>query len=185
MYMYMQQRSKIYFLLVLGVVAVLLPATTKAATTIGNNVTVGGLTTLTGGFISSASSTISSGGLHVRGALNASSTLQVAGATVLEGTVTLNSTLSSSIIPTTADTYNLGSYTASFANLFASSTVYSASSTVFNAISTSSVYVKSGTTNRGGQLILKAYNGTCYAVYIGLFNDGALGVTSTALSTCY
>ncbi len=244
--MHMQQRSKVYFLLALGVLAMLLPATAKAATTIGNNVSVGGtlgagglstltggfissasstissgglhvtgalnasstfqvagatvlsgtvtlgstmsvggLTTLTGGFISSASSTISSGGLHVTGALNASSTFQVAGATVLAGTVTLSSTLSSSLIPTTADTYNLGSFTASFASLFASSTVFSASSTVFNANSTSSVYIKSGIANRGGQLILKAYNGTCYAVYIGLFNDGALGVTSTALATCY
>lgn len=173
----MQQRKKMYFLLVLGMLAVLLPAVAKAATTIGNNVSVGGTLGVTGA--TTLSSTLGAGATTL-------SSLTVSGATILQGTVTLSSTLSSSIIPTTANTYNLGSYAASFASLYASSTVYAASSTIFNPSTTSTVYISSGTSGMGGQLVLKGANGTCYAVYIGNYDGvGRLGVTSTALTSCY
>lgn len=91
---------------------------------------------------------------------------------------------STQISPWANNASDFGNYGFAYKDVFASGTAYSASSTVFNESSSSSVYIKSGTTNRGGQLILKAYDGNCYAVYIGKFNDGALGVTSTAV-TCY
>ena len=94
-------------------------------------------------------------------------------------------TAAGNVSPEANNTRDLGAFGTAWNDVFASGTAYSASSTVNNTTNSSTVYIFSGLSNRGGQLVLKAYNGTCYAVYIGLFNDGALGVTSTALSTCY
>lgn len=71
-------------------------------------------------------------------------------------------------------------------NIFASGTVYAASSTLFNTTGTSTIFAKSSATNAGGAIVLKAYNGTCYSIYIGDpgIGSGAMGVTSTALSAC-
>lgn len=73
-----------------------------------------------------------------------------------------------------------------FNNIFSSGTVYSATTTLFNTTGTSTIFAKSSATNAGGALVLKAYNGTCYSIYIGDpgIGSGAMGVTSTALSAC-
>lgn len=121
------------------------------------------------------------------GNVSASGTLGVTGAVTLSDAlaVTGNTTLTGHLYAAANNSKNIGAYGTAFANVYASSTVYSASSTVYNPSTTSTVYVSSGASNTGGQLILKAHNGTCYAVYIGVFNNGVLGVTSTALSSCY
>jgi hypothetical protein len=69
-----------------GNIVSLFANTASVASTFG----VTGLSTLTGGFISSASSTVS-GGFQVAGALNASSTFQAAGPTVLGNTLSVSS----------------------------------------------------------------------------------------------
>ena len=111
-------KSKRILSFVLATIVALMPsAGALAATTVGNNVSVGGtlaatgaatlsstlgvtgLSTLTGGFISSASSSVGAG-LQVAGALSASGTLGVAGAAVLASTLSVASlaTLTSGFI---------------------------------------------------------------------------------------
>lgn len=123
------------------------------------------------------------------GTITATSTVTLNGAVTLGDAVgddiTITGYIASNVIPKTNDAYDLGAFAKAYNDVFASGTAYSASSTVYNPSTTSTVYVSSNATNIGGQIILKAYNGTCYAVYIGKFNDGQLGVTSTALSACY
>ncbi len=153
---------------------------------------VTGLLTPTGGISTSTLDGVVIGGSTV--AAGSFAALSATGAAVLNGTVALgNETgdditvtgyIASHIIAKTNNTYNIGSFGKAFANVYASSSVFMASSTITN-MSTSTLYLHSLGGNTGGQIVLKAYNGTCYAVYIGLFNDGALGVTSTALATCY
>ncbi len=143
-------------------------ALNSATLAVGGASTLTGLSTLTGGFISNASSSVGAD-LQVAGALNASGTALFGG----------------NLLPSGNNNKNIGAFGTAFQNIYASSSLFAASSTINNATATSTEYIFSNTANRGGQLVLKAYNGTCYAVYIGLFNDGALGVTSTALSTCY
>ncbi|MSU75701.1 MAG: hypothetical protein EXS55_04275 [Candidatus Magasanikbacteria bacterium] len=111
-----------------------------AATTVGNNVSVGGtlaavgaatlssslsvsgLSTLTGGFISNASSSVGAG-LQVAGALSASGTLGVAGAAVLASTLSVASlaTLTSGFISNASSSVGAGLQVAG--NLSVSSTL--------------------------------------------------------------
>lgn len=137
------------------------------ATVLAGTASIAGLSTLSGGFISSASSSVLR--LQVAGTLNASSTAFFGG----------------NLIPSSNNSRNIGAYGTAFQNIYTSSSLFAASSTIFNANSTSTVFIDSSATNRGGQIVLKAYNGTCYAIYIGDFNAGLTGVTSTALASCF
>lgn len=92
----MDKRNKILSFVLALALLVLPSAAAFAATTIGNNVSVGGtlgstgLSTLTGGFLSNASSTIAAGGLTVSGMLNASSGIMISGGVNYTGSLAAN-----------------------------------------------------------------------------------------------
>ena len=110
----MWARFALYAFLVAAAVAMLLPLSfASAATSIGNNVSVGGTLSVTGlstfvaGFISSASSTVASS-LNVSGRLNVSSTMFIAG----------------DILPEANNTRDIGVYGTAFNDVFSSGTIY-------------------------------------------------------------
>src|SRR3989338_4975955 len=110
----MYRRQKIMSLLVAIAMAV------TGATTLTGAATLSALGTLSSGFISNASSSVGAG-LQVAGALNASSTFQVAGATVLAGAASLSSTLT--VTGVTLASGNLNASSSVFLSGVATSTV--------------------------------------------------------------
>src|SRR3989344_1796308 len=144
-----RERSVLYFCLFITALALVLPMSfASAATSIGNNVSVGGtltvtgLTTFTAGFLSNASSSLASS-LNVSGNLNASSALFAAGLATINGGVISNasSSIASSlnvsgnlnvsstlfvagnILPEANNTRNLGAFGTAFANVYVSSSL--------------------------------------------------------------
>ncbi len=172
----MDKNRKI-FLLVAGLLLVV-PMAVLAATTISNNISTGGtltvsdaasvtgLSTLTGGFVSSASSSVA-GNFQVSGALSASGTLLAGG----------------NVTPGSDNSLDIGGYGATFRNVYASGTLEMASSTVYNASMSSTVFMGSGAA-AGGRIIMKAANSaTCYQLYFGSVSGGTIGIVTSTI-TC-
>jgi hypothetical protein len=134
------------------------------ATTLASTLNVNALSVFNG-FISNASSSVT--GLQVAGNLSSSST------------ATFN-TVSSNLIPTTNNTYDVGSYTASWKNIYVSSTLFTQS---LNAVLTATI---GGNTTIGGTLGvtgLSTFTGfistASSTVSAGLQVSGNLSVSST------
>lgn len=160
-----------------------------------------------GGLVSFASSTIASN-LHIGGQLNASSTLTVDGASLLNGNVTLGDAAADNIILTgnasTTNSLKVGNvlYVGGYATTSgttgniqsAGSIVASTTSTTLHGIgvatstpaaefaaggySTTTVYLTSTGTNTGGCLQLLGTNGTFYRMYL---TPGDAGSATTTL----
>ncbi len=134
-----------------------------------------GLSSLIGGFVSNASSSVG-GGLFTAG-----NGLLVTGATAVSSTLNLGG----NIIPDGNNTRGIGAYGTALANVYSSGTVFSATTTIFNAsVASSTLFINSTSTASGGQIVLKASDGSCYSIFIGVFNNGLKGVTSSLMAAC-
>lgn len=147
----------------------------------------GTLSTLGSGLTISTLGTFQGGELISAGNLNVSTTLFLNGIATSSATgIALNGNLTTG----NNNAYGIGAFGNSFTSVFTSGTVYAATSTVVNPLTnaTATIYAanSAASTNVGGAIVLKAYNGTCYSIYIGNTGNGSvtLGVTSTALAAC-
>ncbi len=181
----MKGKQKLVGWVAAGVLAAF-PLAASAATTIGNNVTVGGYTSL--GTIDGSNSDTNAGSLNVGnrlevdGAVFVSSTLDVTGAVrfyaltthiggiisnasssfagglSVNGNLSVSSTLTiaGNITPSTNNSINIGAYGSALGSVYASNTIFGTSSTLENATNTSTLYLTSGKALFGGRIVLKS-----------------------------
>ncbi|MEK7084816.1 MAG: hypothetical protein AAB932_06285, partial [Patescibacteria group bacterium] len=94
-------------------------------------------------------------------------------------TITLNSRFASNILPSANNARDLGAYGNGWRDVFASGTVYAATTTVVNRTDTSTLYLKSEASSKGGRIVLEDSDGSgCSVISI---NDGTI---TAATVTC-
>ncbi len=94
-------------------------------------------------------------------------------------TVTVNADVASNILPEANNTRDLGAYDSAWNDLFASGTIHSTTSTVYNETASGTIYINSGLSGVGGELILEDEDGAgCSAISV------LDGVVSAGTVTC-
>ena len=182
------------FFLLLAAILLLMPAAfASAATTVGNNVSVGGtlavtgVVTITADLDPSANNTVDIGAFGTAynnlfvsstASLNyVSSTsadlsdyLIVSGNTTIgnatSDTLTVTARLAADLDPNANNTIDLGDFDLAYNDVFASGTIYATTGTLYNAVVTSSIYLSSGAAVGGGSIIFEDNDGAgCSQIY--------------------
>lgn len=177
---YALERKIVFFFITLlaGVFMFAFVSAVSAATTIGNNVSVGGTLAVTG--VTTVSSDIDPDANNTidLGAFATAYNDVFASGTVYAGVFQVDgaATFGGDLNPNANNTLDIGAFTTAFKDVFASGTVYAATSTVYSPTGTSTIYLSSGLANTGGRIILEEADGNgCMQIYF----DGEGMVTST------